>query len=136
VQYARYLGAQVTAVCSTANLELVRSLGADRVIDYTREDALDPGDRFDLVLDAVGKGKSSRLKQACKKALSPGGSYVSIDDGRLEPDSARLDSMRQLVEAGHIKPVVDRCYPFEEMAEAHRYVGLGHKRGGVAITVR
>jgi NADPH:quinone reductase-like Zn-dependent oxidoreductase len=135
VQYAHSLGAHVTAVCGTANLELVRSLGADRVIDYTGQDALDPGERFDLVLDAVGRRKSSRLKQACKKALSPGGAYVSIDDGSLKPDSARLDKMRQLVEAGHVKPVVDRCYPFEEMAEAHRYVGQGHKRGGVAITV-
>jgi NADPH:quinone reductase-like Zn-dependent oxidoreductase len=135
VQYARYLGADVSAVCSTANVELVKSLGADRVIDYTKQDALDPGERFDLVLDAVGRRKTSTLKQACRKALSSGGAYVSIDDGRLAPDSARLDRMRQLVEAGHIRPVVDRCYPFEEMAEAHRYVGLGHKRGGVAITV-
>jgi NADPH:quinone reductase-like Zn-dependent oxidoreductase len=135
VQYARHLGARVTAVCSTANLELVSSLGADRVIDYTTQDALDPGDRFDLVLDAVGKQKTSSLKKACSKALTPGGAYVSIDDGRLEPDSARLDRMRELVEAGHIKPVVDRCYPFEELPEAHRYVGLGHKRGGVAVTV-
>jgi NADPH:quinone reductase-like Zn-dependent oxidoreductase len=135
VQYAKYLGADVTAVCSTANLELVRSLGADRVIDYTSQDALAPGERFDLVLDAVGKRKTSRLKQACKKALSPGGAYVSIDDGSLAPDSKRLDRMRHLVEAGHVKPVVDRCYPFEDMAEAHRYVGQGHKRGGVAITV-
>jgi len=135
VQFAKYLGADVTAVCSTANLELVRSLGADRVLDYTSEDALDPGERFDLVLDAVGRRKTSPLKRACKKALSPGGAYVSIDDGRLAPDSARLDRMRRLVEAGHVRPVVDRCYPFEEMAEAHRYVGQGHKRGGVAITV-
>jgi NADPH:quinone reductase-like Zn-dependent oxidoreductase len=135
VQYARYLGADVTAVCGPANLELVRALGADQVLDYTTHDDLEPGERFDLVLDAVGKQKTSKLKQACKQALSPGGSYVSIDDGRLAPDSARLDRMRQLVEAGHIRPVVDRCYPFEEMAEAHRYVGMGHKRGGVAITV-
>ena len=135
VQYARYLGAHVTAVCGTANLELVRSLGAGRVLDYTRQDALEPGECFDLVLDAVGRRKSSTLKEACKRALAPGGVYVSIDDGSLAPDSARLERMRQLVEAGHIKPVVDRCYPFEEMAEAHRYVGLGHKRGGVAVTV-
>lgn len=135
VQFAKYLGAHVTAVCSTANLELVRSLGADRAIDYTKDDALGSGERFDLVLDAVGRRKTSKLKQACKRALSPGGAYVSIDDGSLTPDSKRLDRMRQLVEAGHVKPVLDRCYPFEEMAEAHRYVGLGHKRGGVAITV-
>ena len=101
VQFAKHLGADVTAVCGTANLELVRSLGAERVIDYTRQDALDPGDRFDLVLDAVGRGKSSRLKQACKKALAPGGTYVSIDDGSLAPDSTRLDRMRR---AGRGRP--------------------------------
>lgn len=135
VQYARHLGAHVTAVCGTANLGLVAALGADRVLDYTTRDAPDPGDRYDLVLDAVGRHKTSPLKQACRRALAPGGTYVSIDDGRLLPDSARLEKMRQLVEAGHIRPVLDSCYPFEQLAEAHRYVALGHKRGGVAVTV-
>ncbi len=87
------------------------------------------------MLDAVGKSKTSELKVECKKALVPGGVYASIDDGNLLLDSRRLDLMRELVEAGHIRPVVDRCYPFEEIVEAHRYVGAGHKRGGVAITV-
>jgi NADPH:quinone reductase-like Zn-dependent oxidoreductase len=135
VQFAKYLGAEVTGVCSAANLELVRSLGADRVIDYTSEDSLSRGERFDLVLDAVGKRKTSRLKGECKNALSSGGRYVSIDDGSLLLEAKRLDLMRDLVEAGHLKPVVGRCYPFEEMVEAHRYVGQGHKQGGVAITV-
>jgi NADPH:quinone reductase-like Zn-dependent oxidoreductase len=135
VQFAKHLGAQVTGVCSTANLELVSSLGADRVIDYTKVDSLSPGEQFDLVLDAVGRRKTSRLKAECMKALSPGGRYVSIDDGNLVLEAKRLDRMRDLVEAGHVRPVVDRCYPFEEMIEAHRYVGRGHKRGGVAVTV-
>jgi len=135
VQFAKHLGAEVTGVCSTANLDLVRSLGADRVIDYTKENSLSPGEQFDLVLDAVGKRKTSKLKQECMKALVPGGRYVSIDDGNLLLEAKRLDMMRDLVEAGHVRPVVDRCYPFEEMVEAHRYVGQGHKRGGVAITV-
>jgi NADPH:quinone reductase-like Zn-dependent oxidoreductase len=135
VQFAKYIGAEVTAVCSTTNLELVKSLGADRLIDYTKEDHLDPGERFDLVLDAVGKRKTSRLKGECKKALAPGGSYLSIDDGNLILDSKRLNSIRELVEAGHIRPVIDRCYPLEEIVEAHRYVGKGHKKGGVPITV-
>jgi NADPH:quinone reductase-like Zn-dependent oxidoreductase len=135
VQFAKHLGAQVTGVCSTANLELVRSLGADRVIDYTKEDSFSPGEQFDLVLDAVGKRKTSKLKLDCMKALSPGGRYVSIDDGNLLLEAKRLDMMRGLAEAGHVRPVVDRCYPFEEMVEAHRYVGQGHKRGGVAVTV-
>ncbi len=135
VQYAKHLGAEVTAVCSTANLELVKSLGADRVIDYTKEDSPGPGTQFDFMLDAVGKIKTSGLKVECRKALVPGGAYASIDDGSLLLDSRRLDLMRELVEAGHIRPVLDRCYPFEEIVEAHRYVGAGHKRGGVAITV-
>jgi NADPH:quinone reductase-like Zn-dependent oxidoreductase len=135
VQFAKYLGAEVTAVCGTSNLGLVRSLGADRVIDYTKQDELAPEERFDFVLDAVGRGKSSKLKTACREALSPGGAYVSIDDGRLLADSKRLDAMRALAEAGHIRPVLDRVYPLEQIVEAHRYVGEGHKRGGVAITV-
>ena len=135
VQFAKYLGAEVTGVCSTANLALVKSLGADRLIDYTKEDSLGPGERFDFVLDAVGKRKTSKLKEACKGALSLQGRYVSIDDGNLLLEAKRLDLMRELVEAGHIRPVIDRCYPFEEIVEAHRYVGKGHKSGGVAITI-
>jgi NADPH:quinone reductase-like Zn-dependent oxidoreductase len=135
VQYAKYLGAEVTGVCSTANLELVRSLGADSVIDYTRVDALEAGDRYDFVLDAVGKAKTSRLKDSCRSSVPGRETFVSIDDGNLLLESARLAKMKELVEAGHIRPVVDRCYPLEEIAEAHRYVGQGHKRGGVAITV-
>jgi NADPH:quinone reductase-like Zn-dependent oxidoreductase len=135
VQYAKQLGAQVTGVCSTANLELVKSLGADHVIDYTQVDALEPGDRYDFVLDAVGRAKTSRLKDSCRASVPGREKYVSIDDGNLLLESARLEKMRRLVEAGHITPVVDRCYPLEQIVEAHRYVGQGHKRGGVAITV-
>jgi len=135
IQYAKYLGANITAVCSTANVELVKSLGADAVIDYTREGTLNPGVQYNFVLDAVGKNKTSKLKEACKTALAPGGKYASIDDGALLLDSKRLAFIKELVEAGHIKPVVDRIYPLEQIVEAHRYVGEGHKKGGVAITV-
>jgi NADPH:quinone reductase-like Zn-dependent oxidoreductase len=135
VQYAKHLGAEVTGVCSTANVELVRTLGADAVIDYTKVNALEPGDRYDFVLDAVGKAKTSRLKESCRASVAGKDSYASIDDGNLLLDSGRLAAMKELVEAGHVRPVVDRCYPLEEMAEAHRYVEQGHKRGGVAITV-
>jgi NADPH:quinone reductase-like Zn-dependent oxidoreductase len=135
IQFAKYLGAKVTGVCSTANMDMVKSLGAETVIDYTKEDALNPGVQYDFVLDAVGKNKTSKLKEACKKALAPGGKYASIDDGALLLDSKRLALIKELVEAGHIIPVVDRCYPFEEIVEAHRYVGRGHKKGGVAIRV-
>lgn len=135
VQFAKALGARVTAVCGTAHLELVKALGADEVIDYTREDSLSPGRRFDLVLDAVGKGRTSKLKEACKRALATDGIYLSIDDGALQLDSRRLAAVAERVEAGQIKPVVDKCYRFERLAEAHRYVEQGHKQGGVAVTI-
>jgi NADPH:quinone reductase-like Zn-dependent oxidoreductase len=136
IQFAKYFGAKVTGVCSTANLELVKSLGAEAVIDYTKVDALDSGVQYDFVLDAVGKYKTSKLKEACKKAIAPNGKYVSIDDESLLLDSKRLGYVRGLIEEGHIKPVLDKCYSFEELVEAHRYVGKGHKKGGVAIKLR
>ena len=136
IQFAKYLGAKVTGICSTVNLELVKSLGADVVIDYTQEDTLTPGSQYDFILDAVGKMKTSKLKDACKKAVAPGGKYVSIDDGKLMLNSKRLTLIKELVEAGHIKPFIDKCFPFEEIVEAHRYVGKGHKRGGVVIKVK
>jgi NADPH:quinone reductase-like Zn-dependent oxidoreductase len=136
IQYAKYLGAKVTAVCSTSNLEMVKSLGAETVIDYTKQDSLNPGVQYDFILDAVGQNKTSKLKKACKKALAPGGKYVSIDDGNLLLDSKRLTLIKELVEAGHIKPVIDKCFRFDEIVEAHRYVGKGHKKGGVAIKVQ
>lgn len=135
IQFARYLGAKVTGACSTTNLEMVKSLGADVVIDYTEEDSIDLSIKFDFVLDAVGKRKTSKLKDACKKALAPGGKYVSIDDESLLLDSKRLDFIKDLVEAGYIKPIIDRCYPLEKIVEAHTYVGKGHKKGGVVINV-
>jgi len=135
IQFAKYLGAKVTAVSSTSNLELSKSLGADTVLDYTTTDTLKPGEHYDFVLDAVGRRKKSKLKAACKKSLSPGGKYVSIDDGNLLLDSKRLDYIREVTAAGHLKPVVDRCYAFEEIAEAHRYVEMGHKIGGVVVRI-
>jgi hypothetical protein len=87
------------------------------------------------VLDAVGKAKTSSLKESCRASVPARDTYVSIDDGNLLLESARRATMKELVEAGHIRPVVDRCHPLEEMAEAHRYVGQAQKRGGVAITV-
>ena len=135
VQYAKYLGAEVTGVCSASNLELVKSLGADSVIDYTKKDSINLIKQYDFILDAVGKIKTSELKEACKKALTPKGKYVSIDDGKLILDSNRLALIKELVETGHIKPVVDRSYSLEQIVEAHEYVGKGHKKGGVAITI-
>jgi NADPH:quinone reductase-like Zn-dependent oxidoreductase len=135
VQLAKHLGAEVTGVCSTTNLELVKSLGADKVIDYTDKNSANLVERYDLVLDAVGKAKSSTLKNMCKNALSPLGKYISIDDDRLENSSKRLVKLKELTESGYIKPILDKIYPLENIIEAHEYVGKGHKKGGVAITI-
>lgn len=135
VQYGKHLGARVTAVCSGRHADLVKSLGADCVIDYTTTDTLDENTRFDFILDSAGKIKTSKLKDACKRALSANGKYVSIDDGALKLSSERLDLLTSLIESGRIRPIVDKIYPLEEIVEAHRYVEEGHKGGGVAITI-
>jgi NADPH:quinone reductase-like Zn-dependent oxidoreductase len=135
IQYARHLGAEVTGVCGPLNIEFVRSLGADKVLDYTKSESLEYLEKYDLVIDAVGKRKTSDLKKACARALTANGKYVSIDDGALLLQSDRLNRITELVESGIIKPVNDRVYPFEQIIEAHKYVETGHKKGNVAITV-
>lgn len=135
VQLARHFGAEVTGVCGPENRELVRSLGAASVIDYTKVDSLPAGDLYDLVFDAVGRRKTSPLKAACRQALAPGGRYVSVDDhvANLEPGS--LDFLRELVEADELRAVIDRRYRLDEIVEANRYVEQGHKKGNVVVTV-
>lgn len=135
IQLAKNAGAIVTSVCSGKNFELVKSLGSDFVIDYTREDAELKLETYKYVLDAVGNSKTSILKEKSKKALLPNGKYISIDHGiPLTPKDAFLN-LKSLAEQGKIKPVIDRVYPLEKMAEAHAYVEKGHKRGNVIIAV-
>jgi NADPH:quinone reductase-like Zn-dependent oxidoreductase len=154
VQIAKYFGAEVTGVCSTRNADMVRSLGADNIIDYTKEDFAKNGQQYDLILATAGY----RSIFDYRRALDPRGIYVAtggamaqIFEGILlgpflstggkkmgsmlvEPNRD-LDFMRELIEAGHVKPVVDRCYPLEKTGEALRYYGERHARGKVVITI-
>jgi len=152
VQLAKYFGAEVTGVCSTTNIELVKSLGADKVIDYTKEDYTESGETYDLVLDTVGKTSFSH----CKRSLKPKGVFLPVlmhltelvqimwtsmrggkkVKGGVAGESVEdLDFFKALFEEGKLEPVIDRCYPLEQTAEAFRYVEKGHKKGNVVITV-
>jgi NADPH:quinone reductase-like Zn-dependent oxidoreductase len=131
VQLAKHFGAEVTGVCSTANLELVKSLGADKVIDYTQEDFSQKGETYDVIVDTIGNISSSRVKRSLKKT----GIHLSALTTSIRLKAVDLISLRDIIEAGHLKTVIDRRYPFEQMVEAHRYVDKKHKKGNVVITV-
>jgi len=152
VQLARYFGAEVTAVCSTTNLDLVKSLGADKVIDYTKEDFSKNGETYDVIFETVGKSSFSRGIKSLKKngfylLANPGlsqtlrGLWTSITSSKkvvIALASYRTEDLiflKELIEEGKIKSVIDRRYPLEQTVEAHRYVEKGHKKGNVVITL-
>lgn len=149
VQISKYFGAEVTGVCSTRNIELVTSLGADEVIDYTKDDFTKSGQIYDIIFDAVSKTSFSY----CKSSLKQNGIYLTVDwpllqvlwtslignkkiiFGTASQDIDDLIFIRQLVETGKLKSVIDRSFSLEQIVEAHRYVEKGHKKGNVIITV-
>ena len=135
VQLARHLGAEVTGVCSTTNLELVRSLGATTVIDYTTDDFTQSGRRYDVIFDAVGKRKSAKAMINAGAALASGGVSMSVDDAFPRTKKSDLLVLKDLAESGAFRPVIDRRYTLDEIVEAHRYVDLGHKKGNVIVTI-
>lgn len=133
IQIAKYLGAEVTAVCSTPNVEMVKSIGADKVIDYTKEDFTKNGETYDVIYDAVGKIESSKRKVS----LSKNGRYLNVltASGSIKLKVDDLYKIKELCEAGKLKTVIDKRYRLEEIVEAHRYVDKGHKRGNVVILI-
>jgi NADPH:quinone reductase-like Zn-dependent oxidoreductase len=131
IQLAKHFGADVTGVCSTANLDMVKSLGADHVIDYTKENFSSREERYDLIFDTLGKFPKSQYS----KVLAPNGIFITMAKLDSKESMDNLIFIRDLIETGRIKAVIDRCYPLEDMVEAHRYVDSGHKKGNVVITV-
>jgi NADPH:quinone reductase-like Zn-dependent oxidoreductase len=130
VQIAKHFGATVTGVCSTANLNLVLSLGADKVVDYTKEDFRKSSDQFDVILDAVGKISRS----GCKKIMKPNASYVSVS-GSPKKGPNDLLILKELIEAGKLRTTIDRTYKLEQIREAHAYVEKFHKKGNVVVQI-
>ena len=153
IQLAKRFGAEVTAVCSTSNIEMVKSLGAAKVFDYTKEDFSESNEKYDIIFDTVGKSSYSKCIKSLKKngqllMASAGlfqmlqGLWTSITSskkvisGVIKETAEDMDYIKQLIENGHLKAVIDRSYPLEQAVEAHRYVDKGHKKGNVILTVK
>lgn len=134
VKLAKYFGANVTAVCGPQHVASMKSMGASRVIDYTKEYTPTPGEKYDLIFDAVGKKKSSQIKRDCKKWLSDKGRYICIDRGTPKSYSQDLLFINKLFERNHLSSIIDRTFSLKEAAQAHSYVEKGHKRGHVVLT--
>ncbi|EEL58076.1 Alcohol dehydrogenase, zinc containing [Bacillus cereus Rock4-2] len=132
IQLAKYFGATVTAICSSSNFDLVTTLGADNIIDYMKEDFTKQGEHYDIIFDAVGKYK----KSLCTDALMPNGKYVSVNGMMAKVSKEDMNLLKQLAETEKLKPVIDRTYRLEEIAEAHIYVEKGHKKGNVSIILK
>jgi len=153
VQLAKYFGTEVTAVCSTGNVPMMNSLGADKVIDYTKEDFSKNGETFDIILDTVGKSpfggsvrslkKNGKYLRVVHMALGPvlKGIWISMTTGKkviggqIKETADDLVFLNDLIESGKLKPVIDKTYPLEQIVDAHTYVEKGHKKGNVVITV-
>jgi len=133
IQIAKNIGTHITGVCSTTNLELVRSLGADKVIDYTKEDFTKGNELYDIIFDAVGKQHSSKLQY--KKVLKPNGKFISVDDGNPKIHINELIKISKLIEAGKLKTIIDKAFSLEQVAETQEYVEKGHKKGSVVIKI-
>lgn len=133
IQIAKYFGAEVTGVCSTDNLEMVKSVGADNVIDYTKEDFTQNGLVYDVIYDAVGKITPSKRKLSLTKS----GVFINVINltDKVKLDVRDLIFLKELCEAGKLKTVIDKRYPIEKIVDAHRYVDMGHKKGHVVITM-
>jgi len=131
VQLAKYFGADVTGVCSTPNINMVKSLGADHVIDYTKEDFSAVDEQYDIIFDTVAKFPKSQYL----KVLAPNGTYITMARLDSKENMDNLLFIKSLIEAGEIKAFIDRCYPLEEMVKAHQYVDRGHKKGNVVISM-